>query len=113
MQYQYLNLKKHLFYHENIGANDFIERLKNIRKDDIFDILKEIPEQWLLQIDSKTVSNKLRTLISYRLIDQINKAEILSNRLEALKNIRAETEKERKSRIRNNRKAFHKKHGLL
>jgi hypothetical protein len=107
------HLKKHPFYHENIAANNFIKRLKSIRKDEIFDILKVMPKQWLHQIDSKTDSSKLRALIGSRLIDKIRKAAILTDRLEVLKELKTETEKERKSRIRNNRDEFHKKHGLL
>jgi hypothetical protein len=106
------HLKKHPFYHQSITAKDFIKRLKSIRDEDIFDILEEMPDEWLQQIDSERDSSALRILIGNRLIEKIDKAKTLSDRLKDLKYLKTETEKERRAIALNNRNAFHKKHGL-
>jgi len=67
----------------------------------------------LQQIDSERDSSALRILIGNRLIEKIDKAETLSDRLKDLKYLKTETEKERKAIALKNRSAFHKKHGLF
>ena len=54
----------------------------------------------------------LRILIGNRLIEKINKVDILTGRLEILKKLKTETEVERKSIALNNRNAFKRKYGL-
>ena len=107
------HLKKHPLYRKEITAKNFIKRLKSIRDEDIFDILEEMPDEWLQQIDSERDSSALRMLIGNRLIEKIDKAETLSDRLKDLKYLKTETEKERKAIALKNRSAFHKKHGLF
>ena len=107
------HMKKHPFYRDNVYVDDFIARLKKLQDKDIFDIMEKIPAVWLQQIDPEQDSGQLRSLIGNRLIEKIEKVDILTGRLETLKKLKTETEAERKSIALNNRNAFKKRYGLL
>ncbi len=106
------HMRKHPFYRDNVYVDDFIARLKKIQGKNIFDIIEEIPAVWLQQIEPERDSSELKILIGNRLTEKINKVDILTGRLEVLKELQTETEAERKSIALNNRNAFKKRFGL-
>jgi len=103
---------KRPFYRDKVCVDDFIGRLKKVRDKNFYDIMEGIPEMWLQQIDPGQDSGELRMLVGDRLIEKINKVDILTGRMEILKELKFETEAERRSTAFKNRNAFKKKYGL-
>ena len=106
------HMKKHPFYRDKVCVDDFIGRLKKVRDKNIYDIMEDIPDMWLQQIAPGRDSGELRMLVGNRLIEKINRVDILTGRMEILKELPTETEADRRSTALINRNAFQKKYGL-
>lgn len=103
-------IKRHLFYRENIDAYSFIRKFREIPDNDINAVIDELPEEWLAALK---VVKTTKSFISKRLIEEKNNVAVLLKRLDMLRILRLETEEERRLKALENRRAFEKKFGKL
>ena len=103
-------MKRHLFYRDNISAYAFISKFKEIADRGISDLIDELPEEWLRGLK---MTKETKSAISKRLIEEKNNAAVLLKRLDMLRILRLETEAERNVRTLQNKQAFEKKFGKL
>ncbi len=106
-------IKRHLFYRDNVNAHDFIRKFEAIEDSRIRDIVDELPEEWVCHLNVANEIKQTKKLISKRLIDRKNDLNILIKRLDTLRVLRVETDEERKLRALKNKEAFEKKFGKL
>ena len=103
-------IKRHLFYRENIDAYSFIRKFREIPDSSIIEVIDELPEEWLAALKMVKVN---KSLINKKLIEEKNNVAVLLKRLDMLKILRLETEEERGLRTLRNRQAFEQKFGKL
>lgn len=106
-------IKRHPFYGDAVNPHSFIAKLKAIDDRRIFDMVEELPGEWidLLQVASET--GEAKRIIRNRLIDQKNYSHILLKRLDVLTVLKTDTEAERSLKALKNQQAFEEKFGKL
>ena len=103
-------MKRHLFYRDNINAYTFIGKFKEISDRSISDLIDELPEEWLYGLK---MTKEAKSALCKRLIAEKNNVTVLLKRLDMLRILRLETEEERHVRTLQNKRAFEKKFGKL
>ncbi len=106
-------IKRHPFYRDNIHAHDFIRKFGEIEDSRLRDIVDELPEEWICHLNVADESRETKRIISKRLIEKKNEVNALMKRLDTLRVLRIETDKERELRALKNKEAFEKKFGKL
>lgn len=106
-------IKRHPFYGEPANPHSFIAKLKAIEDRRIFEMVEELPGEWIGVLRVANETGEAKKIIRNRLIDQKNYSHILLKRLDILKVLKSETEEERGLRTLKNRQAFEQKFGKL
>ncbi len=106
-------IKRHPFYGEPAKPHSFIAKLKAIDDRRIFEIVEELPGEWIGLLPVAKETGEAKKIIRNRLIDQKNYSHILLKRLDVLKVLKIETEEERSLRMLKNRQVFERKFGKL
>lgn len=103
-------MKRHLFYRDNINAYAFISKFKEISDRSISDLIDELPEEWL---HSLKMTKATKSALCKRLIEEKKNVTVLLKRLDLLRILRLETAAERHLRTLKNKRAFEQKFGKL
>ncbi len=106
-------IKRHPFYNNKIKVNDFIKKLAGIADSSIYNLIDELPEEWVCQLEVGKEAKETRKMIGNRLMEKKSKVKSLIKGLEVLRMLKMETEEEQRLRSFNNRKAFELKFGKL
>ena len=106
-------IKKHPFYSDEITANDFIEKIRCIEDKSISDIVEELPLEWIRQLNIAKETKEIISILRKGLIEKKNQVESLRIRLELLKTLEIETDKERNLRTLKNKNSFREKFGKI
>lgn len=103
-------MKRHLFYRDNINAYAFIRKFKEISDHSISAVSDELPKEWIEVLRESKIR---KDDINKRVIEEKNNVAVLLKRLDILRVLRLETDEERELRAQQNKETFEKKFGKV
>jgi hypothetical protein len=98
-------LKRHIFWREQIQPDQFLHRIKHMNTGRIASLAESLPDSWFPGFTLQEITEKLIALIS--------SSTALSDKLDALSSIPAESEEEIRRKNLNARQAFMDKFGKI
>jgi hypothetical protein len=107
------HIKRHPFYSPNLTPYGFINQLREIPDNRIYEIVAGIPAEWIDHLNVAKHDAESRRVITEKLLNKKRQGIALRSRLDLLSVLKAETAEEAGLRSLENREAFERKYGRL
>lgn len=98
-------MNRHLFYNKEVSTDNFISRIKSLRKAQIQFIIEAIPREWMRDVSAPSLSDEV--------FNAITDVDGLQRMLELLRQLPRETEEEIRQKNLVNRRTFMDKFGKI